>query len=480
MLNAKKAVEREFTWDDLFGYQQEDRDRILEWFSNGGKGFLNLSDMGTGKTAVSLAALEQGRFPNTIVICPTTLKGEWARQIRSWCGVRPQIAKDDSARRLDTLFEPFRDEGPQIFIINYESFRIKRHRDVLNLYPFKLAILDEAHRIRNRKAQQTKGVLEFAKLHDDIKVLCLTGSPLVNSPSDLYPLLCLAKPDEFELGGWKKFITRYCFYQYTKHGLMIFGERNIAELRERTEGYTSRRTREEALPDLPEKYYRSVTLDMERDQKRHYNQMKRELKVVLDEGTALRAHDVLSQLTRLRQLALDPRLLDLKAVGSKTKFILELVEAYCIEGGRKLVVFSCFETYIELLSSEVEVPHVVVTGKIKKVEERARLVEEFQKDPSCKLFLGTVQSAGEGLTLTAAADVVFPDRWWTPSVMIQAEDRLCRIGQKNAVQIIKLINAGTVDEVIDRILERKSKMANKFMPKKMATEILEDLRHANS
>jgi SNF2 family DNA or RNA helicase len=472
-------VQREFTWDDLFPYQEDDRDFVLKRFGEGDTGIANFSQMGVGKTPCTLAVAEQGGFGEALVVCPSTLKYEWYRQIGQWCGKRARVARDDGARRLDTLFDPKEGAGTNFFVINYESFRKQEILDVLSLYPFDLLIMDEAHKIRNRKIQQTKGMFSFMKGKRGLHVLTLTGSPLVNNPADVYPLLCLIRPEEFELKGWRGFVNRYCLCSTTRYGLMIFGERNIAELRGRTTPYTIRRTRKEVLPFLPETYYRKVILEMTPGQRRVYSQVEHGLKVTLASGKTVYTPDALSQLTRLRQISADPRLLGLDDKGSKINFIMELIEDYCVKGGRKLVIFSCFSSFIDLvdvLLNKSEVDHVVVTGDVKSNLERARRVKRFQEEEGCWVFLGTVQTAGEGITLTAASDVVFADRWWTPATMEQAESRLIRIGQKNAVQVIILINQGSVDESVERILERKAAMIEGFTPKGIETEVLEDLK----
>ena len=227
---------------------------------------------------------------------------------------------------------------------------------------------------------------------------------------------------------------------------------------------------------------------MGKDQRRHYEQMRKELKVLLDNGEPLHAASVLSQLLRLRQLNLDPHILGVSARSVKTDFIVDTVKDYCVNGGSKLVVFSCFETYVSYLSevfSSSNIKHVVITGKI-SLPLRAEAVRRFQEEDDVKVVLGTIQSMGEGITLTAASDVIMADRWWNPSVCKQAEDRLWRIGQKNAVQVILPINESSVDSILDRILIRKERVSNVFLgetgepvvyeERKLQNEVLEVLK----
>jgi len=146
----------------------------------------------------------------------------------------------------------------------------------------------------------------------------------------------------------------------------------------------------------------------------------------------------------------------------------------------KIVIFSCFEAYIYLLSQIFfkDIPHVCVTGKVPS-DKRSIEVKKFQEDPNIKLFLGTIQTAGEGLTLTAANIVVFTDRWWNTPSNIQAEDRTHRIGQKNAVEIIIPICNKSIDALIDSILERKNEMSQSYYSEKQVGQtMLEELGFA--
>jgi len=472
--------------EDLYVYQKEDVDKIL----NNDDSFLILSEMGTGKTPVALAVSQMGQYNGkTLIVCPKTLQLEWARQIKEWCGLEASVAKKSSYRKLQTLFEEFyTGEDSPFFIINYESFRVDRHRQILNGYPFGLIILDEVHQMRNIKSKQTKGLLEFFSTQEGTKTLALTGSPIVNNPADLHTLLCIVRPEEFSSRNRQGFIDRYCYYSTKRGKMRIYAVRDVAGLKMRTDPYTVRRTKQEVLPFLPEKYVRKVLLDMDEDQRRAYDSMAQDLFVMLDDGTPIWAPHVLSELTRLRQLNLDPKILGVSTPSSKTDFLMDLIDELQPsdpeEGpgnneNDKLVVFSCFETYVSRVSkllAERGLQHVSITGKV-GVEDRAKAIDRFQTDPEVKIALGTVQSMGVGLTLTASSNCVFMDRWWNPAVNDQAVDRLHRIGQKNAVQIILPINDKSIDSSLDRILENKKKLSKEYLgDNSVIQEVVEDMR----
>lgn len=491
--------------DDLYTYQKEDLDRLLSTEGN----FMNLSEMGTGKTPVSIGLAVKGGYRKTLVVCPKTLRLEWKRQILDWTGEEPTISKRGSTRRLEPLFHEMLGKGTPNpwFVVNYETFRTRKHLDILNLYPFDLIILDEVHRLRNSTTNRTKGMFEFLENHKDSRVVAMTGSPIVNKPEDLHTILEIIRPEEYNRGTRRQFEYRYtsyehrlikrcrdcgrvttntearmCFvcgsdnFKYIRTNKLV-GVKDLETLRELTAPYTVRRTMDEALPYLPKKYYRRVLLEMDDEQKEVYQQMEQELFVLLDSGEPLWAPCVLAQLTRLRQLNLSPQILKIDKPSAKVDFLFDLIDSL---GDKKLVIFSTFEKMIMLLHYHPRMPkHICITGAT-PVDDRVPMAMDFNVNPDIQICMATIGSespGGEGLTLTGASDVVFLDRWWTPTTNSQAEDRLHRITQKSAVQVILPIIEETIDESFDRILERKRGISEEFLGDQSAMEeIIDDLR----
>ena len=456
--------------DDLYPYQKEDLKRLLDSDSN----YLNLSEMGTGKTPIAIGLAILGGYHKTLVVCPNSLQLEWARQIEEWTGLRPGLSKKSSYyRRLQNLFSEELGQGRNpFFITNYETLRIARHRDILESYPFDLVILDEAHRFRNPKTAMTRGVLDFLSIRDTTRVLAMTGSPIVNNPADLHTVLIAVKPEKYTKFSRMDFINDYCEYWRTRYGIKVYASKNLDVLREVTSPFTIRRTKKEVLPFLPDKYYRRVLLEMDDAQREIYQKMEEELWVLLDSGEKLWAPSVLALITRLRQLNLAPIMVGIDAPSTKTNFIKELLE----DTDGKVVIFSCFEKYIMYLHYNLPYKHITITGGT-SIEDRAKLVRIFQEDPEVRLALGTTQCMGEGITLTAASNVIMADRWWSPAVNTQAEDRLHRIGAKSAVQVIIPVIEDSIDESFDKVLEGKKKFSSEFLNEKdVMNETIEDLR----
>jgi len=485
-------MERRDLDKDLFPYQLEDAKRIL----TSGRDTLENSEMGTGKTPKALYAIrelwDKGKI---LIVCPKTLQLEWYDLMVQWTGVKPSLARRSSYRKLETLFTgELNSEFDPAFITNYETFRVRRHLEVLFKYPFSVMVLDEGHVPRNPKTKLSKGLFAFLEAQRERKrplLLPMTGSPIVNNPLDLHTLLCMVDPENFNLRTRSSFAHRYCIIASTwatsKYGRRrrinkVVGSRLMSELADRTKAYTIRRTKKEVLPFLPDKYYRKVILRMEPDQYKAYKSMEKDLFVMLEDGQKLSSPGVLSALTRLRQLNLEPSMLGVDAGSSKTEFLFELIDSMGINrpgADRKLVVFSTFRSYLKHLSIQLNlegIKHVSIHGGVSQ-EERAIAVRRFQNDPEMPLILGTIKTMGVGITLTAASDVVMMDRWWNPTLNDQAVDRLHRITQKNAVQVIIPVNDESIDSSLDRILERKAKISSEYLgDTDIMKETVEDLR----
>ncbi len=454
--------------DDLYDYQKEDAARLQT-----GNNWFNFSEMGVGKTPEALQVCEAEGYRRVLIICPNSLRWEWARQIKEWTGEDAGVSLRAARKRLDNFFL----RPTKYYVINYESFRISRYKEILFGLPWDCIIMDEAHKLKNPRSVQSKGLLDFCrKFQGKAKLMALTGTPMVNHPADLHTLLCMLQPQDFHPSARRSFIDRYCIWRPTQYGMKITGGKNLEELRRITSPYSIRRTKKEVLPFLPDKYFRVADLTMPDDQRDAYETMENELFLLLDNGLELWAPNVLALLTRLRQLNLDPAILGRQISSSKTEFLSDLVEELT-DNGQKLVIFSCFATYIEYLRHLFkDISHVTLTGEV-KAEDRARAVQLFQEDPSIKLAMGTMQAAGEGITLTAASNVILMDRWWSPAVNNQAIDRLHRISQKNSVQVIIPVNLDSIDESLSEILRRKEGYATDYFDEKdVISEVFKNRR----
>ncbi len=442
--------------DDLYDYQVEDGNRVAQTDQN----WLLCHEMGVGKTPITIWAIEQAGYKLPLIICPNSLKHEWKKQIMEWTGTEAVLSRQNVGRnRLSDIVKSFtRPNGAKYRVINYETLRVE-DVDILRKVPWDVIVFDEIHKLRNTNPRKLKKIVnaawEFLNHYPNAKIIGLSGSPIMNYPDDLYGPLSVCFPDKYprNMGSLRDFLRRYMLYAPGRYGWYAYGSRNVSHLREETKDLIIRRTKKEVLSFLPEKYYQRPELEMRPDQRKVYDQMENELKILLDTGEPLWSPTVLSTLTRLRQINLDPKIVGVSTSSAKTEFLYDLIEST----DEKLVIFSCFERYIYLLSEILKAwnkQHAVVTGLI-PVEKRYQEVQKFQEDDDCRIFLGTIQTAGEGITLTASSTVILTDRWWNEPTNMQAVDRLHRIGQRNAVQVIMPICLKSIDAVLDDILQRK-------------------------
>lgn len=447
--------------NNLYEYQKIDGDRVAQTDQN----WLLCHEMGVGKTPITIWAIEQSGYKLPLIVCPNSLKFEWARQIEDWTGYGSAISRQNVYTRLrDFIYPP--SNNIRYRIINYETLNSEDNRHLLEHFPWDVIVFDEIHKLRNVKPNKLKKTVrntwEFLDHFPEVKVIGLSGSPIMNYPDDLYGPLSMCFPDKYprQMSDLRAFLRKYMLYSVGRFGAYAYGSRNIPHLREETNDLIIRRTKKEVLPFLPDKYYQRPELEMKEDQRKVYDQMERELRILLDTGEPLWSPSVLSTLTRLRQINLDPKILGVSSSSAKTEFLYDLIEST----DEKLVIFSCFERYVYLLGEILKAwgkECAVVTGPV-PVEKRASEVRRFQEDDSCRIFLGTIQTAGEGITLTASSTVVLTDRWWNQPTNEQAVDRLHRIGQTRGVQVIIPIMAKSIDAILDDILQKKHEASQAY------------------
>jgi SWI/SNF-related matrix-associated actin-dependent regulator 1 of chromatin subfamily A len=284
--------------DDLYPYQKEDAEKLLS-MDNG----LNFSEMGIGKTPEALWIIEKGNFNLPLIICPNSLRLEWQRQIEDWIG--PDlcaVGSGDSVMKAGAIIHSFKN-NQKFRILNYEALRSPFMLDILSNFPFDIVIFDEIHKLRNPKTilvegrakkkeegsftfsrDKEGGVWNFLNQHQNAKIYGLSGSPIMNYPVDLYTPLSCVKSDKYprSINPWRHFTYKYGYWADGRFGSYMYGTRNMDELKKETAPFIIRRTKKEVLPFLPEKYYRRSTLEMKPDQRKVYDQMEKELRVLLD------------------------------------------------------------------------------------------------------------------------------------------------------------------------------------------------------
>jgi SNF2 family DNA or RNA helicase len=417
-------------------------------------------DMGLGKTLQTAALLvglaEEGAVREPfLVACPTSVLPHWRDQIRKHApGLQP-IVHHGPQRRL-----PFRLRTGDVLITSYGVLR--RDAEELSAIPFSVAVFDEIQQIKNRQTQAWQAAAHLAA---EVR-LGLTGTPIENSMEDLKTLFDLVLPGY--LGSDAAFASRYVRIAEGRDRERIEHER-LTELRRVISPFVLRRLKKTVLDELPEKIEDVRTCALSDDQVKLYRdaiagrgaELARRIEEATDEP--LPYIHVFALLNLLKQICDHPAVatgaLDQADgwVSGKWELWKELLQE-SLDSGQKVVVFTQFLGMIELMERHLRdagVDHVTLTGA---TTQRGAIVDRFNQDPACRVFLGSLKAGGTGIDLVGGSVVIHYDRWWNAAREDQATDRVYRIGQKRAVQVFKLVTEGTLEEKISAIIDRKRRM----------------------
>lgn len=410
------------------------------------KGRALLADpMGTGKTATALLYLENNpHLRPAVVICPASLKYNWEAEAYKHLGWRAVVCGGTRPPRMHGLPAP-------LYVVNYDVLGQKasaksgpgwfQHLKALDP---KAVIIDECQAISSLKAKRTRWVRLFAK--GIPSVVALSGTPLTNRPFELFSVLNLIRPDLFP--SFRSYADRYCNPRMKPWGMDYSGASHLDELhRKLTDVLMIRRRKEDVLGHLPPKT-RTVTAVPITDQ-RQYKQAQDNYVRWLLENRPDKMHAA-SRAMRLTQINVLKQLCGTLKLPS----VMEWIDTFLEESDEKLVAFAVHHAVLDALQERYKKSCVRVDGTM---ESRARQnsVDAFQNNPRIRVFLGNIQAAGKGLTLTAARTVVFAEMGWTPGEHAQSEDRCHRIGTTGNVQIHYLCAKGTIEERLARLIQDK-------------------------
>lgn len=419
------------------------------------RGALLADDMGLGKSRQAILAAHEAH-PNgrILVVCPASVKLNWAREIRAALGSVTPGSAISTASPLGPhdLAVLGTDEAPARWtIVNYD--RLRSHHAELLAQEWACLILDEAHYLKNRHSQRSllvlggehrprkRGKLPAGRIRGLVeraeRVILLTGTPITNRPLDLFPLLrAMGHPLGDDL---MRYAVRYCAAFQTEWGWDMGGASHLEELHERLGGVFLRRTKDEVL-DLPPKLrtYMPVKVDLAA-----YRKVWTDYVQMLSRRKRVPRRLLLAEVAKLRHAA---ALAKIPAAIAHAESVLET--------GEKLVVFTCHQAVVDAVTGHFGARAVRVTGAETAVQRQAA-VDRFQQDLEVRVFVGNLVAAGTGVSLTAATQVLFVDYSFVPAEHLQAEDRPYRIGQHNAVTVTYLSAVGTLDEEIEQLLAQK-------------------------
>lgn len=397
----------------------------------------------TGKTPTILTTIKDAK--KVIVVCPSSLKTNWNREIDDW--VEPSktaVVKGSKNKRYD-LYNKFNNTELRFLVMGYETLRQDIDHVVEVIKDIDVLIVDEAHRLRNYKSKQSKALYRLRRLSK--RVFPMTGTPAVNHPSDVFGILKLLEPDKYT--SYWQFIERYFGYNEGRFGRELLDVRKDREdeFQEILETNSVQRKRRDVMRWIPKIMLRDIYIDLNDAQKRHIKKITEEFMV-----GDIEIPNVIAQITRLRQVSLDPGLLELNGKSAKTEFIKDFLE----DNDGKVVIFSAFTSYLKRLKEELSLDCALLTGE-QTQEEKQAAVDAVQLG-SKRVLLSNIQVGGTGWTLDNIDTIIFTDRSFNPIDNAQAEDRIVPTNPNKvygAKQIITLIAEDSIEKNIERLLKRK-------------------------
>ncbi|MFI3213570.1 MAG: SNF2 helicase associated domain-containing protein [Eubacteriales bacterium] len=432
--------------------------------SNGFGGIL-ADDMGLGKTLQIIAVLlseyleaKQDENKRCLIVTPASLVFNWSMECKRFApmlpvkmvvgtmGERSEIIKNSTSR--------------DILITSYDL--LKRDLESYQDIAFHCQIIDEAQYIKNHNTRAAKAV---KKIESSFR-LALTGTPMENRLSELWSIFDYLMP-----GFLKK-------YQNFREQLEIPITQNqdeaaLRRLQKMIHPFILRRLKEEVLTDLPDKLEENLYVQLNGEQQKIYDAHVKRMQLMLDKKTDKEWREskiqILAELTKLRQICCNPSLIfdNYKGSSAKIDMCMELLQR-AANSGHKVLLFSQFTTMLEQLQERMideKISFFTLTGATKK-EKRMELVEQFNKDQT-SVFCISLKAGGTGLNLTSADIVIHFDPWWNVAVQNQATDRAHRIGQKNVVNVYKLIAQGTIEENIVKLQQKKTHLAEQVLEGEM-------------
>jgi SNF2 family DNA or RNA helicase len=433
--------------------------------NNAGNSLL-ADDMGLGKTIQALAYLQlHPELRPVIIVCPASLKLNWKVEAEKWLSIAHcQVLSGTKAFSLNN-------SGNNIFIINYDILP-DWNEEILKIKP-EVLIADECHKFKNNTAQRTKAVKSLSKHIPNL--LFLSGTPIENRPIEIYNAWKILDPAHCP--NYFTFGQRYCNAKHNGFGWDFSGASNIPELHQKlSETIMIRRLKKDVLTELPDKIYSFLPLEIDNEKEYQFaendfiqfirNRVEVDLRAKYNMESDLFSINK-ERLTELQDIAANKassaeiltKIETLKqvAVRGKLKQAITWVNDF-LESDQKLVIFAHHKFVIDLLIQEFSNISVKIDGST-ALQDRQANINTFQNNSRCKICIIS-EAGGEGITLTAASNMLILEWPWTPGKLEQIVSRIHRIGQKNSVNIHQAVAIHTIEEKIINLLDEKRKVVN--------------------
>lgn len=418
--------------------------------------FILADEQGLGKTiqSLSLLRLHPDKLLPAVIVCPTTVKLQWMREIHRWCGAGreflTQVIHTGKERAMP---------GFQIYIVTYD---ILKKEDLFQYTPdIKTVIIDECQRIKNHQSDRAKAVQKIAKSTEHI--IAMSGTPIKNNAGEYFTVLNLVAPLRFP--SYQRYIDVYCDAYNNGWGTKVGGLKDLDRFHSDTSDIIIRRTKDQVLKDLPAIDRKFYHVELKKELNKAYADGLKELDDLFydDEMTEFdKATNTIAIMSKLRHIT----------GVSKTEECVDFVTEFLLSTDRKIVVFVHHKDVADILMMKLTEwckdggfgsplsMHSGLDGNA-----RAALVEEF-KTPTRRVMIASTLAAGEGLNLQFCSDAVILERQWNPANEEQAEARFHRFGQQNNVSITYMIASGTIDEYFTELVEIKRSIVAGALDKK--------------
>lgn len=436
---------------NLHDYQKEGVEFFLK---SGGRAILNDSP-GVGKSCQALGFITHNDYKRSLIICPASVKYSWEIEIKKWTNLKLFIV-ESKTKFIDIPHDT------NIIIINYDV--LKKHFNELMKYKFDVLVGDEVQYIKESTAIRSKAFKAIAK--NIPNVIMLTGTLVLSRPIEMFNALNLIDPKVWN--NWYYFAVRYCEGRQGYWGFETKGASHLDELKIRISKYFLRRTKEEVLPELPPKNFIDVPIDLPTEIRKQYDLAEASLVHYLKTYKKDKTEkEIVKSLAGEKLVKLNV-MREINALG-KIETAKELVETI-ISSGEKVLIFSDFNAPLKELREYYGEKSVMIIGET-PVEERGKIVDSFQINPDIKIFLGGTLSAGTGITLTAASNVIFLSLPWRPADMEQALNRAHRPGAKyESLNIYTIISRDSIDFLMRKMLSKKQNIIDQLIEKKQIEE----------
>ena len=429
----------------------------VKWLYNvykSGFGGILADEMGLGKSIqliyLTKLIIKENPKAKILIVTPTSLVYNWQKEFDKFGSeLKYKVFAENKTQRLNEL-----DNIDNINIMITSYGLIRNDLEKYEQMSFELIAIDEAQNIKNPNTGIAKAV---KSLNAKVK-FALTGTPIENSLLELWSIFDFIMPGY--LANRDKFQTLYNVKELDKENS------NLNRLNTQIKYFILRRKKKDVVKDLPDKLENNIYIDLGKTQKKVYMAEVQKTKEELDElikleGWTKARFKILQLLTKLRQICIDPSIIfdNYKGESAKIEELLKIVEE-TKANGHKMLIFTTYKKALDLIIpklNNIGISSYYIDGSVSS-KKRMELVEKFNHD-NTDVFIITLKAGGTGLNLTSATVVIHLDLWWNPQVENQATDRAHRIGQKNTVEVIRLITKGTIEERILELQNKKRKLA---------------------